>query len=918
MDIDGNVYLDGNMDGVIDGDITSGYTLSINSGNTAAKNVTVKHGALFVGVKEKTINEYDPHTATLIVTDTLSLVRLVAETPEEETPGTEGGTEITPPEGGTEEPAAPAPLPAPQLYISGGLMVNNLKADNAVYMGTDSAGSYATPEAWLSVCTATTPEIRAPWIDIRTKLTEEQILANGTPTLVSGWTHFYFDKKASVVGSDFHTTVFGKTPDSYSGKRIMYSNHVEENTIIDLIDSDVTVIAQAMDGSDIYLGNSRVNDAAPMLAANLRHEKIGTGENAQYVTVDYKSTVAEGKLSADSFYMPTGYKISASELVVTGTLVAAAETTTFALTRNAPGANTTYTGVQMKDAVVTATGTSASSITAKSISLGTGHVLSGATISTTDGLVAGNDTSLVNVTLTGGNLTTYDDVTIYNMAMKGNENMKFMTMGDATIINMSLSNMKTFGGADGEAFSPLGGDKAKMTFNGSLTKVSDEASTLSLTDVVLDASSHDFSQETKVEILSTTGDNKISTDNLKSVSYEVQPYTYADYKIENGTLYLVGNKDETGIKNDLVGGSTARRKAMDALNEALQKTPGGELAVLNDAMGMVMKSNTEARRQILDSISGASLTALADSQRRGVQNVQNSLRNRIIQMGGNADWENKGIQAWAQADSTFSTTKTSDEAPGYDYKAWGATAGANIDLAETVTAGMSFTASYGEIDSDHADKATGDNNAYYVNLFARHQTGRWTQMLILTAGQNDLTLERQVGGYTANGDTSGSSFSAYYEVGYTLGLNHEFTHILQPIVSARITSAKVDGYTESGSIGNAALTYDDASYTYGTIGVGLRYQGVIYESVFERNAVLEARAMVTSDFGDATDTAKVALGRGSAHEVSGVDTTGTGFDLGIGLSIPVEMQTTVFFDADVNIRPDYTGVSANLGLRYDF
>lgn len=913
MEIDGNVILDQNMDGILDGDIYAENGLNINSGSTAAKNVTVKSGTLHVGIQRKTIDQYDPHTATLIVDGVLSLVRQQPEA-DEETPG----DEITPPEGegntGNDTPVAQGT--APQLYISGGARIKHLKADNLVYMGTDNLGSYATPESWLSVETAETPEIRAPWINVRSSMTTDEMLANGTPTLLSGWTHFYFDKAATVDGSDFHKTVLGYAPTAYSGKRIMYSEHVEENTIIDLIDSDVTLIAKAMDGSDIYLGDS-LNGTAPILASKFAHDN---GGKDKMVTVTYTSTTAEGKLSAENFYMPEGYTISAAELNVTGTLKAVASTaSTFALARTAPGADTMYTNVQMTNAVVTAAGTSATSITADSISLGTGHVLSGATISTKDGLVAGNNTKLVNVTLTGGDLTTYDDVTIYNMSMKGDADMSFKTMGDANVVNMTLSNMKTFGGEDGNAFSPLGGDKAQMTFDADLTKTGDNAFKLSLINVALDASSHDFGQESKVEILSTTGDNEISTAGLKNVSYEVQPYTYADYKIEGGVLYLVGNKDAEGIKKELVGGSTVRQNTMDAIEEALELTPGGELAALHDAMGMVMKNpSVESRRQILDSISGASITALADSQRRGVQNVQNSLRNRIIQMGGNADWENKGIQAWAQADGSFSTTKNSDEAPGYDYKTWGATVGANIDLAETVTAGMSFSASYGEITSDHADSAKGDNNAYYVNLFARHQAGRWTQMLILTAGQNDMTLDRKVGSYTANGDTSGSSFSAYYEVGYTLGLNSEFTHILQPIVSARITSAKVDGYSESGSIGNAALTYDGSSYTYGTIGVGLRYQGVLYESVFERSAVLEARAMVTSDFGDATDTAKVALGKAKAHEVKGVDTSGTGFDLGVGLSIPMEMQTTLFFDADLNIRPDYTGVSANIGLRYDF
>ena len=335
-------------------------------------------------------------------------------------------------------------------------------------------------------------------------------------------------------------------------------------------------------------------------------------------------------------------------------------------------------------------------------------------------------------------------------------------------------------------------------------------------------------------------------------------------------------------------------------------------------LGRVINTTLEQRHELLDAISGASITALADSQRRGVQDVQSSLRNRIIQMGGAYDSESSGLQAWAQADGSFSSTDGGDDAPGYDYNTWGATVGANFDLTENLVVGMSFSASYGEIDVDGPDRATGNNDAYYVNLFARHQSERWMQMLIITAGMNDMDLERNVASYTGSGTTEGTSISAYYELGYTLGLNEEFTHILQPLVSASITSAKIDGYTESGTIGGAALEYDGDSLVYGTVGIGFRYQGVLSQSVHERNTVLEIRALLTQDFGDTTDEAKVAMAGGEMFSVSGTDTTGTGYTLGAGLTIPVEVQTTIFADVDMTIRPDFTGVRANVGMRYDF
>ena len=805
------------------------------------------------------------------------------------------------------------------MFVYGGAQIGKLDSDEPVYIGTgrsETDGSISNvladvPEAWLTVTeSAVTTGIYSPWISVSSRDGSKKELFNGK-------TDIFYDITPTVE--------YAKRGDiQNTGLHILRSSGITEGTDIEFLTNDGVLMAETIEGSNVSFAEIGT------LVTNLANE-------GGWITVSTSGTISSGTIKAESFNLPSQYSIKAKGLEVTTLTVPGkrTETATYALSRSVSSTETVYENVAMTNAYVvagsdtTAGITLADSITADSIVLGEGHYLGGnssaVAVTTTNGITASDKTTLNNVAIKGGDLTTCDNVQINNLTM---ESGKFRTLGDATIYNMTLSNVPSFGGEAGNTFKYAATSGAKLTFDGKLTQEETDNSTsiaLTLNRVDIDATGDEFTvkdgESFEYTLLETTDGGTVDARalNKSNSTFKVQAYTAAELDVnENGELVLKGKNQESVIKKELVGGSEVRQATMDAVNEACKLSSGGTLAALHDAMGMVMETSTESRRQILDSISGASLTALADSQRRGVQNVQNSLRNRIIQMGGNADWENAGIQAWAQADGAFSTTKTSDEAPGYDYTAWGATVGANIDLAETVTAGMSLSASYGEIESDHADKATGDNTAYYVNLFARHQTGRWTQLLILTAGQNDMTLERTVGSYTAEGDTSGSTFSAYYEVGYTLGLNNEFTHILQPIVSARITSAKVDGYEEKGSIGNAALSYDGGSYTYGTIAAGFRYQGVMYESVFERNAVLEVRAMVTSDFGDTTDTAKVALGQGKMREVEGVDTTGTGFDFGVGLSIPMEMQTTLFFDADVNMRPDYTGVSANVGLRYDF
>lgn len=628
-------------------------------------------------------------------------------------------------------------------------------------------------------------------------------------------------------------------------------------------------------------GNTILLDEKELLT-NASFAASGAARSAALLSIDKNALAAVGgKLEVDSIAIDKGYEVAASELVIKNGMASGNGLSTTGVT--------TLSNVVLKDGETTGSG-----IVADSITIENGHVVN-------------------NVALSAAGGITSEGATL-NKAVLNN---RLITNGETVLVDATIASTNLeFGGAEGDSFS-AGAACAmdKLVISGTITPDGGQT-TLTVGNLVVHAEHLSFDTPSTYTVLQANGDSEVDLTG-SDIDIYVPAYTYANVQVgEDGSLEVTGRKDEASIKAELAD-TELRDITMTAIEEISALSPDGVAAALHDAMGDVIHTGFERRQEILDAIAGASTTALADSQRRGIMEVQSNLRNRIVQMGGGSGWENTGIQAWAQADTSFSSSDSGDDGPGYDFNTWGATVGANVDISENVAVGMAFSASYGEIDADSADNASGNNDAYYLNLFARHQTGRWTQMLILTAGMNDMDLERNVGGYSASGNTDGMSLSAYYELGYVLGLNEEFTHIIQPLVNVRITSAKVDGYTEDGSIGDAALEYDGDSYVYGSVGIGLRYQGVMYESVHERNAVLEARALVTQDFGDTTETANVALG-GAAYEVSGTDSSGTGFELGAGISVPVEQHTTFYADVDMTIRPDTTGFRANVGMRYDF
>ena len=645
------------------------------------------------------------------------------------------------------------------------------------------------------------------------------------------------------------------------------------------------VEAQGLEAVKVTLGSKKVLDNASTDSA---------------IKLSSAGIQAQGALSATSVVLADDVTITAGELSAGS--VQAGETS---FTVNDPGDKVVLTNVQISDTAVTA-----DEISAGTVTLVEGYTVNKAAVSATNGTtINGRDAGVVlnNVSFTGAVKTT-GKVVLNAVKFQGGKN--------------------TFGGANGGAFRVDKHDEGVA--NVILTGGIEDGDNLTINSMILNAEGLKFAPgEVKTYYLITPeGDASLSYE-ADPTNYElyIQPYVRAEINVDKqtGEVSITGWEDEASIKNEMR--DTANRRAtIDALDELKPsiEDDGSALSELDKYVGHVNRYSVEARKEVLDALSGASLTALADSQRRGVRDHQDNLRNRIIQMGGGTnaglttDWQYAGIQAWAQADGSFSTSDGSGDECGYDFDTWGATVGANMDLTANTVVGLALSASYGEIKSDGADHASGNNDAQYISFYARHQKNHWVQMLILTAGWNDIDMERRVLGYSASGDTEGTTLSAYYELGYTIGLNYEYTHILQPMISVSLTSAKVDGYTEGGSLDNAALEYDGDSYFYGKVGIGARYQGVMYETVHERNAVVEARALITQDFGDTTEATKVSLGGGSMYEVSGADTSGTGFELGAGVSIPVEQHTTLYADADLTVAPDYTGFRLDLGVRYDF
>lgn len=672
---------------------------------------------------------------------------------------------------------------------------------------------------------------------------------------------------------------------------------------------------------------SDVKDIDVIAGADTNGARIASNVSTKGVLAISGSRIASEDLTADAINLPDGYDISAGKLAVSGDLTTAGDTT--------------YTNSTMENVTsLSATAATVAGIQADAINLAAGYTLNGAAVDA-DSLSLGN-----NVILNGVSLSADTQVSVAEATRGATETIQpdvgptyQVPVPDSERGGVSLNNVtmaagytgfgKTAAGNDGITVAPLGTATDSVSITGTfINGNARDGDKLVIQSMVVNSDAQ-FVHGDVVDfvVLEQTEGTEIDYDpNVTNYQLNIQSYVRGELNLDpvTGNIVFTGTEDEAGIVSELMS-TENRASTIDAMQTAGGTAVGGVMGALYEKVGHVNRFSESERTAVLDALSGASLAILGDSQRRGVQDTQRNLRNRIIQMGGGEpvgileDINFAGVQAWVQADGGFNKVNDESEHPGYDYDAWGATVGANLDLTPNWTAGAAISVSYGDLTANSKDYAKGDNDAKYLSLFARHQSKRWVQLFILTGGMNDMELNRRVDAYSSTASVDGSTLSGYYELGYTFALDEEFTQIIQPIVSISLTKASVDGFSETGSIGNAGLDCAGDDYIYGTLSAGARYQAVLGTNEFERNSVLELRATLSADFGDATNEANVSfIGGGPVHTVKCAEVGSFGAELGAGLSVPVGAYTTVFADADLTLRTEYTGVRANIGLRYDF
>lgn len=343
-------------------------------------------------------------------------------------------------------------------------------------------------------------------------------------------------------------------------------------------------------------------------------------------------------------------------------------------------------------------------------------------------------------------------------------------------------------------------------------------------------------------------------------------------------------------------------------------TPGSKLATaLNAVDAGTMDEET------LTAIAGASTAVLGTALNGDLDRQLMAIRNRTTIMGMNQEVVHHDMpffNAWINAESNSSELTDSGSESGYKLSSWGGTVGFDADLTPSLTAGLALTAMYGDLDVTGHDTATGDMDTLYLSAFARYSAKGWTHTFVATAGTADISLSRTVMGESLEGETDGQSFGLMYEVGRVIALNEDATACLQPIFNVTWRHSKVDGYTEKG--GDFALEADSQTYNTLTFGLGARLQAVTGENNYNRTCLFECRALAKLTTGDTRGSSEVSLA-GSSAEVESAEMGALGLEAGAGFTVPVGAEGgSIFIDASIEVRSDYTNANATAGYRINF
>lgn len=354
-----------------------------------------------------------------------------------------------------------------------------------------------------------------------------------------------------------------------------------------------------------------------------------------------------------------------------------------------------------------------------------------------------------------------------------------------------------------------------------------------------------------------------------------------------------------------------------------------ELAELVDAFNYT-QSEAEAKRALEDA-GGNRLTTAMASLLAGNHSHLRQLRDSMGTGIASTTLVRDGKRSWLEpqnttsiwVDAVYSHNKLNSDgnAPGFSRDAWGGILGIEHTVRpDSLVLGVAFGYDYSRTEVQ-GSRDNADN--WYLDLYGKWKSGNWNSRASVGMGYHDLTNNRFVN--VANrfarhgqGGTNAYSLNLGYELSYTFHVDRSST--LEPLFMVESTAGWIDGYTESGDIGNAGLRVEDQDAWSTILGLGARYAKNFTWVTNAPQARFEATAMATVDVGDQGSTVRASYigAPGYAYNLDSAKRERAGALLGAGLVVPVSESVSFFGGSTLEFHSGSRDLTANMGVRYSF
>ncbi len=387
-----------------------------------------------------------------------------------------------------------------------------------------------------------------------------------------------------------------------------------------------------------------------------------------------------------------------------------------------------------------------------------------------------------------------------------------------------------------------------------------------------------------------------------------------------------------------------QQSVSNALVSAEAAGATGQLGALIEAMRHT-SSEAEALHA-LNQVGGADIASTMAAQMSATRDHMRTLRTAIGQpqplpyesyIGANIrratgtaqPWERQlrfPTRVWGMGTGSFSELGGDGKGgAGYTRHDWGLLFGSDVTLSNRALMGIAMGYSRSNVKS-FLNTIQGDQ--YFVDVYGRLNTGRVSQSATFGVGFFDWSLDRDVCVNTsalykdfigsAQAQAKGMALNFSYEMAYNIRMKEN--HTLAPLFQFESSLNHINGFTEGGTLGNAALRADFDNTITATLGLGVRYA---YEFAglgrSMRRGAVAARAMLIGDVGDANATMKGSfIGGGAAFEAESTKIGRGGILVGTDVLIPVSRHWDVFGNASFELREDYRDVSFGAGVRCTF